>query len=235
MKKMVGFDQKILLHQLDFMAKELTRSDKKELSDKMDELLLVDINGTKSRHNAKSIIFRTWLSVDEQYVDLQKRALHLFSQLEKDERLALHWGLLILAYPFFKDLITEMGNFFRLQDEVSSEQIGRKMKGLYGDRRRIEVATGAVLMSLRSWDVIEAKQRNIHKIAQRFEVRTVELKQWIAEVMIRASVHQHLLLGMLNESPMFFPFNYKINQSELNNDVLTVTRQGLDMVMVGIK
>lgn len=235
MKKIVGFDQKVQLHQLDYMARELPRTDPKELYEKMDDYLARDIGGQKARRNTRTIIFKIWCHVPEAHQPIQQRAIQLFPSLPPAERLLLHWGLTILSYPFVKDFVQEMGYLFRMQDEVSSEQIGRRMKSLYGDRRRVEVATGAVLMSLRSWGVIHAHKQHRHTIAKMIQITSLELKQWLTEVLLRATQSTAMTIEKIHDHPLFFPFEFTISIDELKNDQFSITRQGGGMVMVGLK
>ncbi|WP_059281944.1 hypothetical protein [Bacillus coahuilensis] len=168
MKKAVGFDQKILLHQLDFMAREIPRSEtRQELYEKADEFLTADIAGYKSRMNARTILFKIWYLVDDDYKHLQQEALRLIDEVSHKERIVIHWGMTMLAYPFFKDLINEMGMLFKLQQEVSSDQISRKIKALYGDRRRVEVSISASLTSLRAWGVIVTEKETCKKLRKK--------------------------------------------------------------------
>ena len=155
MAKPVGFDQKILLEEMDYVASEVSNSSRTEMYEKLDQYLLPRVKCDKSRKNAITILMKIWCRVDDSHVNLQEQALDLLPKLPSNQQLAIHWGMTLLAYPFFHDLVKELGSLFMLQDEVASSQINRKMKSIYGDRRRVEVATGAVLSSLYSWKVVK--------------------------------------------------------------------------------
>lgn len=231
MKKAVGFDQKILLHQLDHMAKEMESNERNELYSLMDDYLKSDISGDKSRLNARTIIFKIWCLVPEAHQYLQQQAVQMYSHASSSERLLFHWGLTVLAYPFFRDVVHEMGKMFKLQDELPSEQLGRKMKNLYGDRRRVEVATSAVLTTLRSWDVIETK-KSVNRISQTISIDNSECQAWLAEVLLTGMEAEAMTMQMINTHPLLFPFSYKVAQSDLKTDRFMVTRQGVDMIMI---
>ncbi|UED70185.1 MULTISPECIES: hypothetical protein [Brevibacillus] len=233
MKKAVGFDQKILLHQLDYMAKEIGRNEKDDLYNLMDDYLKSDIAGNKSRLNARTIIFKIWYLVPESHQYIQQQAVQMYPDCTQVEKLLIHWGLTILAYSFFRDAVHEMGKLFKLQDELSSEQINRKMKNLYGDRRRIEVATSAVLTSLRSWNIIDS-QKNTNRIAQKCRIENSDVKSWLVEVLLTATESGAMTMQFINDHPLLFPFEYSIAQSDLKTERFMVTRQGIDMVMIGL-
>lgn len=235
MSKPVGFDQKILLHQLDYTANEARRTERKDMYPLLEEYLLTDIKGAASRRCAKAILMKIWFLVDDDHQHLRQQALEIFPEASKDERIIFHYSMTVLAYPFFKDLVQEMGKLFKLQDEVTPQQIGRMMKNLYGDRRRVEVATGAVLMSLKSWGIITpGESKHTYKIAEKYSVQSPNLKEWLAEAIIRCSEGSSLSLDVLNSHPIFFPFDYRISSTDLNKDKFVVNRQGLDMIMVEV-
>lgn len=162
MSKPVGFDQKLQLNHLDFTANELRCTERKAMYIKLNEYLDDEIRGLKSRKNAITMLMKIWCLVDSDHQELQKTALSLFLQATQEEKLLLHWGMILLAYPFFKAVSEEMGNFLKLQSEVPSQQLGRQIKLLYGDRRRVEVALGAVLGSIYAWEVVQRGKGNIY-------------------------------------------------------------------------
>ncbi len=236
MKKAVGFDQKIQLHQLDFIANEIPRmSSRDALYQLVDERLMADIGGAKSRANARTILFKIWFLVSDEHIELRDRALEMFQHATREEKLVLHWGMCLLAYPFFKDTVEQLGYLFHLQDEVTSEQIGRKIKGLYGERRRVEVSVNAVLSSLRSWGVLEMGKRNSHTMAAKINISSPEIKKWLVQVILTVTGKTVIELNYLPGEPCIFPFELTVLESELSGNHLEVTRQGIGRLLVGLK
>lgn len=237
MKKAVGFDQKILLHQLDFIVKEIPFTDnRQELYQKLEEYLAADIAGTKSRLNARTIITKIWYRVDEEYRGLQQEGLELYSRLNLEERKALHWGMILLAYPFFADVVKELGVSFRLQEEVPKIQLLRKIKSLYGDRRRVEVAFDAVIASITAWGFLASKGNGLRQIAgDRIRVETPELKTWLAEVLLRVLAVDYLPVESFNEHPVLFPFQFYSSVEEFDCSRFNIIRQGVNMQVVCLR
>lgn len=234
MAKPVGFDQKIIMDYLDFVAREAAETSRQEMYGKLAQYLALKIKGEKSRKNVSTILMKIWFPVDDGHLGIQREALKLIPELTPEQRLAIHWGMTLIAYPFFYDLVKELGNLFTLQDEVASAQIGRKMKHLYGDRRRVEVSTGAVLMSLNTWGVLERRKDNSY----RYQTRAVEdtrLKMWLLHVVLQTSGSSSLVLDALRTSPVTFPFRYSVNTQEFHGTPLVVHRQGLNMTVVSLR
>lgn len=236
MKKAVGFDQKIQLHQLDFIANEISRmSSRDALYQLVDERLMADIGGAKSRVNARTILFKIWFLVSDDHIEIRNQALAMFQKGTSEEKLVLHWGMCLLAYPFFKNTTEQLGYLFHLQDEVTSEQIGRKMKGLYGERRRVEVSVNAVLSSLRSWGVLGMEKRNTYTIPVKINILSSDIKKWLVQVMLIVTGKTVIELNHLAGEPCIFPFELSVLESELLGNQLEITRQGIGRLLVGLK
>ncbi|MBA4603543.1 hypothetical protein [Thermoactinomyces mirandus] len=235
MKKAVGFDQKIMLHHLDFTANAARTTEIKEMYEKLHTCLAADIYGEMSRKHAITMLMKIWVRVDEEHKEIQKQALKLFPTLTSKERILLHYGMTLLAYPFFKDVVTEIGVLSRIQDQVPSSQIYRRIKAMYGDRRRVEVAVSAVLTSLRFWGVIDSRKTGIEPALPKLEVTSPMLKRWLVQVIVKAAGQKVMPLDLIREQPMLFPFHYWIEMADLSKEQFEVNRQGLDMIVVGLR
>jgi hypothetical protein len=235
MKKAVGFDQKLQLHQLDYIARELTRTEsRQQMYDLVDQYLMSDIAGAKSRLNARTILFKIWVSVDKENEELRDRAIQMFNNASNYERLLLHWGQIIIAYPFFKDLVEQAGRMIQLHGEFSSIQITRKMMSIYGERERVRVAIFAVLRTLRSLGVIVENEK-FYIPSDKMEIQQLDIKLWLTEVLLKATERSVIELKQISNEPIIFPFAMEIGESEMRNSKLQVMRQGIDMAMVGLK
>lgn len=234
MAKPIGFDQKVLLHHLDFTANEARRLERKEMYEVLDNFLRADIEGVMSRKHAITVLMKIWYKVEEEHTFIREKALEMFPFLKQEERVLLHWCMTILAYPFFNDIIREMGLQFRMQDTLPSQILGRKMKSLYGERRRVEVATSAVLTSIKSWGITELNKKQSYSLTKKIEVNSLELKQLIAEVLLACNDVHILPLELMNNNALFFPFDYHIKAGDLIETKFELVK-GIDMTMVELK
>ncbi|MGI1798587.1 hypothetical protein ACRPLQ_09040 [Priestia sp. TRN 1309] len=233
MEKPVGFDQKVLLHHLDFTAKHINKYSRKEMYELLDGYLRSDISGAKSRKNAITMLMKIWYSVDEKLVPFRNSILDIFPLLTKEERLLIHWGMTLAAYPFFKDVAQELGRLFQLQDNVPSTVIGQRMKEAYGDRRRVEVATSAVLMSMKAWEIIIPAQNRSYQLNDKIQIGNVEMQAFIIQILLQITENTSLQLDIIQDHSLFFPFMYELNLLELRqHNGLVFHRQGMDALVV---
>lgn len=233
MKKPVGFDQKVLLHHLDFTANHTLKHSRSEMYELLDGYLRNDITGAKSRKNAITMLMKIWYLVDSELVPVRDKLLDIFSSLTKEERMLVHWSMVLAAYPFFKDLVQEFGKLFRLQDEVQSGVIGKRMKETYGDRRRVEVATSAVLMSMKSWGIILPDKNRSYRLNPKMHISNTDLQAVIVQILLKVLENTSIQVDIVQNHLLFFPFSYELNVLELRQKSdLIFHRQGMDTLVV---
>lgn len=214
--KAVGFDQKILLHQLDFAAQKVNKIPIKEMHQFLDEFLMSDIQGAASRRCAHAIIIKIWWSVEENHQLIRDFAHHIYPSLNKREKTLLHWCMTCLAYPFFKEQVNFLGKQFRMADDVRSRIVLAEMKNLYGDRRRVEVATGAVFSTIKNWELVCMNSPGNYQLPnEKLVIHSPQLKQLMVEVLMDHLDTNSVTIEMINNSAIFFPFDYHIGIGDI--------------------
>jgi hypothetical protein len=213
--KPVGFDQKILLHQLDYTAKQSRKQSKKDMYDVLDGFLRQDITGAKSRKNVITILMKIWYNTPEEMTYIREEILQDINELTTEERLFVHWNMTMVAYPFFKDVVNEFGRLFQLQNEVPSSTIVKRMKDAYGDKRRVEVATGAVISSLKAWEIIKPAGRNAYRENEKIPIYNSLLHALLLHALLYMTENESLYANMIPDHPLLFPFEVELQIHEL--------------------
>ena len=149
MRRIVGISQKIKRSWLDVVLDQFAHTaDKKEVRAFLDEHLRKPLRGPESRAKASGIVLRIWSGVDGQHVSLRRRAISLGPRRSGHERIWLHWGMTVLAYPFFRDLAEVVGRLLALKDDFATLQPQARMLIAWGDRTTTKEA---VKSSLQVW------------------------------------------------------------------------------------
>lgn len=234
MTKPVGFDQKVLLHHLDYTAKQSRKLSKKDMYSNLDGYLREDITGAKSRKNVITMIMKIWYNVPDSITNIRDEVLNEYNDFSKEERLFAHWCMTIIAYPFFKEVVNEFGRLFQLQDTVSSMSIGKRMKDSYGDRRRVEVATSAVISSLKAWEIILPSENRSYIQNDKVSISTPLLQILLFESVLFVLDSESLYVNTITSHPLFFPFQFDLNLHELRErkDYFTFHYQGVENLVV---
>lgn len=234
MTKPVGFDQKVLLHHLDYTAKQTRKLSKKDMYAVLDGYLREDITGEKSRKNVITMLMKIWYNVPNNITNIRDEVLNDFNDFSKEERLFANWCMTMIAYPFFKEVVNEFGRLFQLQDTVSSMSIGKRMKDSYGDRRRVEVATSAVISSLKAWEIIVPGKNRSYIQNDKVSISTPLLQILLFETILSVLDSESLYVNTITNHPLFFPFQFDLNLHELRErrDYFTFHFQGVENLVV---
>lgn len=234
MTKPVGFDQKVLLHHLDYTAKQTRKLSKKDMYAVLDGYLREDITGEKSRKNVITMLMKIWYNVPNNITNIRDEVLNDFNDFSKEERLFANWCMTMIAYPFFKEVVNEFGRLFQLQDTVSSMSIGKRMKDSYGDRRRVEVATSAVISSLKAWEIIVPGKNRSYIQNDKVSISTPLLQILLFESILSVLDSESLYVNTITNHPLFFPFQFDLNLHELRErkDYFNFHYQGVEDLVV---
>ncbi|MBO0994836.1 hypothetical protein [Bacillus sp. SD088] len=234
MTKPVGFDQKVLLHHLDYTAKQSRKLSKKDMYAVLDGYLREDITGAKSRKNVITMLMKIWYNVPHHITTIRDEVLIDFNDFSIGERLFANWCMTIIAYPFFKEVVNEFGRLFQLQDTVSSMSIGKRMKDSYGNRRRVEVATSAVISSLKAWEIILPSENRSYIQNDKVSISTPLLQILLFETVLFVLDSESLYVNTITSHPLFFPFQFDLNLHELRErkDYFTFHYQGVENLVV---
>lgn len=213
--KPVGFDQKILLHQLDYTAKQSRKQSKNDMYELLDGYLRQDISGAKSRKNVTTILMKIWYNTPKEIKPIRDEILEEINEFTHDERLFAHWNMTLIAYPFFKDVVKEFGRLFQLQNEIPSSTIVKRMKEAYGERRRVEVATSAVISSLKAWEIVEPNGRNSYIDNEVIPISNPLLHALLLYTLLHVSESDSLYTNMIFDHPLLFPFEVELQIHKL--------------------
>ena len=224
MTKAVGFDQKIQFNQLDITANFLRHhlGEEKVMYNLLDEHLAGTVKGDASRKKVITMLMKTWNFVEDTIIDLRKIALEEYPYLTHDEKKFMHYCFVCLAYPFFREQVSYIGKQFKQADVIYSRTILSKMKELYGERRRVEVAAGAIFASIKEWEIIsmvKAGQYEFHKIEIAMDKPL--LQSLLIEVLLKHYDASSLTMETVNNSAIFFPFYYHIGIGDLDKKHFT--------------
>ena len=106
-KTQIGFSQRIRLEWFEQTANLiLAGNDKTIISDSLQDLLedKVSIGGESARSNREKVItilLKTWITVPRELEKLRDEGLEILQRLSRKDRIAVHWGMVLAAYPFW--------------------------------------------------------------------------------------------------------------------------------------
>ncbi len=236
--EMVGFDRFIKLEWLDAIAGALqNHEDISEIREQMKEILSVYYPTYEARKKTLTVLSRIWVKIPEEHKPLRDEALSLITEIEEDDRLWLHWGLCLVAYPFFRDVASIVGRLISLQGNTSLSEVRRRLFEQWGQRSKVERSSRHVMRSMVSWEVIKhTDTRGVYEPPPKRDVGASQLQFWLLEALLRSGAAEVIPIDQLFHMPSAFPFSFSVSSSELVRDGrFRVQYEGLDLKMVGLR
>ncbi|WP_051379679.1 hypothetical protein [Bradyrhizobium murdochi] len=230
-KTKIGFDRTIHLEWLDIAAARLSRGEdvpeiRKVLWEFLEDLVPGNTNSS-GRGKTLTVLTRIWLTVGDQVGPLRTTALKRLTSAGGENRVAIHWAMVIATHPFFFDVATHVGKLLALHGQANRTQIKRRMTESWGDRSTLERTIQHVLKSMTQWGVLHAGSEKGSLVTSRTPIQTSEE---IAELLIHSvllSQGRGMLLSQLANNPALFPFKLQLNASTLRkHQGLRLQRQG---------
>jgi len=126
---------------------ELTQED---LNARLEE----DIPGPQVRRKVGGILNRMWFPSDLSGQDLSHRAAKLAAKAN-GESLAAFEAVAIGAYPYFRQVVENVGRLLRLQETCTAGEVHRRMFEQHGKRSTIDQATSYGFKTMVSWGMIQ--------------------------------------------------------------------------------
>ena len=237
-KTQIGFSQRIRLEWFEQTTNLiLAGNDKTIVNDSLQDLLedKVSIGGESARSNREKVItilLKTWITVPRKLEKLRDEGLEMLQGLSRKDRIAVHWGMVLAAYPFWGTVAAHTGRLLRLQGSVSAAHVQRRVKEEYGERETASRAARRVLRSFIDWGVLnETHDIGVYKRGNQYSVEDPRLIAWLVEASLRSSSNGAAATKDLLDSPRIFPFRLAEVSAEQVAAVsprLAILRHGLD-------
>ncbi len=233
----IGFDRRLRQQWLDAIASKRTAgATVPELRKFGHKLLRSECPGDEARGKTLTVLFHLWVDVPAIAVALRDGAGKLLADLDPKHRIALHWGLGLATYPFFRDTADATGRLLALQDSVSLAQIQRRLAERWGQRSTAERAAQRIVRSWIDWGVLrESKERGTYTASKPIDLAG-QLASWMVEAMLVGADAESQAVAQARKAPQLFPFDLKVSAHELRRAPrLVVHRQGLSEEVVMLR
>lgn len=242
--KQIGISQHIRLEWVEMTANMvLAGNGKKAIHNTLEEYFKnkLSVGGTAkgcSREKVITILMKIWVNVPVVMSDFRDRGLDLLKTLPGDIHIAVHWGMVMAAYPFWGTVAETTGRLLRLQDTVSASQVQRRIRELYGERETAFNAARRVLRTFVDCGVLEdTAEKGVYRQRSKKTLKDVQLIAWLIESVLISSGNNSASLSAITNSPSLFPFNIMLSTSRKLDQCnkLEIFRNGPDEEMITLR
>lgn len=186
-----------------------------------------------------TILMKVWITVPKEIEALRVDGLELLKHTPRQDQLAIHWGMIMAAYPFWSAVATQVGRLLRLQGSAAATQVQRRVREQYGERETVARRTRYVLRSYLDWGVLqETGKMGIYSGGSVIPLEEPRLIAWLVEAALKTRPNGSAPLKDLIDSPGLFPFRIRSFHSEsliAASTRLDILRHGLNEELVMLR
>ncbi|AKB74631.1 VrlQ [Methanosarcina lacustris Z-7289] len=172
-----------------------------------------------------------WFDPEPELVDFRDHALMIASKLQQKQWLPLHWAILSAAYPFWFSVAKQTGRLLNLQEKVTQRQIFNRLIEQYGDRETVSRNARYAIRSFVAWGVLKDTEfKGSYEKSDTLSIQDKDLVILLIEAALYTTSEGKGALGLLINSPAFFPFEFPV----LTGDLIAKRAPGIDVVRHGL-
>lgn len=224
MAKMVGFSRPIKLEWIDKVA-FLVAEEKadEEVKQELHEYLSFEITSPTNLRKTREILLSIWVRCPE---DIKKLALAARQNGNKNDMLAVHWAMILLAYPLFWDAASLMGKVTNLQDSFTTNWLKTKLSEIWGERDTMIESVPRITQSMRQMGILEQVKTGEFK-ANHYEVKNEQCIECVAAIILKIGDKGYYSIEDIANIAAMFPFEFMLTHEIVyNSKVLNVSNMG---------
>jgi hypothetical protein len=238
---MVGYNRTVKLRWLDetvdlFLAGQSEQEIIEALRERLSDQLSVNSSAKRgSREKTITLLLKTWVRVPTRIRGFRDDGIQILGSLRRSDRLPMHWGMTMAAYPFWRVVADVAGRLFRLQGTASAQQVQRRVRELHGEREAVSRSARYVLRAFADWGVItDTERQGTYTPAPPVKIDDVAVAAWLLEATLSASLSDSSDFKSMVNSPALFPFRLiRVTSDRLaRSGRLEVVRHGMEDAMV---
>ncbi|MBN1137908.1 MAG: hypothetical protein JXM73_15065 [Anaerolineae bacterium] len=231
MDKDIGFNRNIYRAWLDAAAAFCAETDDlAEVRARLEPVVEQDIKSAVNRRKAIDILINIWGKSADLAPGLHREASLFFrSTPVVQDRLWLHYGLTLLAYPFFREVAAAVGQLGRREQTITPAMVKERLIAERGELGSLAKAVERVLFSLRNWELMTPSEQRYAYAPQIQALATDHqaLQLWLLACTLHAHPAEELPFADLLRLPELFPFRLTVGVEDLRqHSAFALHRQG---------
>lgn len=205
MANIVAFALPIDLNQLN-EAYELYISgvSREDARKRLDEQISQHLSSKDTIRKTRTILLNIWY---DEHSNIHDSAIEVARYLNRSERLPVHWAMMLLRFPIFRDLCNILGNLYELKDCVSTTQIKKEVFNKWGARSTLETSLSKNLKSLRDIGVIKCANKNAYYEKTDQTISDPNVAALLFASVMRSTEQQYMTWESFISHPVIFPFS----------------------------
>ena len=230
MDKGIGFIRTIFLPWLDVAAElRLHTDDPAVFRNDLENIVARDVNGEEARRKSVDVLMGIWWKSRAVSPALYDEMLAWLPEIPQSQRIWAHYGLTLLAYPFFRQCARAIGFFAATGESFTRDMLVQRLSNELGQLGSLERAGQRVAASLQSWGaLVPAESESSYlPLVRVFAIKNPAVETWLAACALWANPAEDIAVLDLLHLPELYPFSFTISSDDLRkHPLLEISRQG---------
>ena len=216
MAKMVGLSRSIKLEWLNKTADLVVEGkNEKEIKDELNEYLAYEIKSPTNLRKTREILMYIWIKSGDDFGDLRNKALEVYKH-DSSNKMAIHWCLMIAAYPVFSDVCALLGKLTNIQDTFTTSWLKEKLFEIWGERTTLLHSSDKILQTLKYIGSIESIKAGTYKI-KKYVINDSETIALLIMTIFSTNENAYFEVAEIPNTPQMFPFDFMVSHEWLHN------------------
>ena len=196
------------------------------LNEKIGEIIHSPVNSKQIR----VILFNMWYRPEDWFLAASIKAAE---NLPTDERIGVHWALLLKRYQVFYDLCVVIGGLFNFRDVITLSQIRNRIFEIWGARDTLQNCLAKNIQTFKELKSISATSAPGSYCCNSMKLDNMRIMQLFCAAVIERSGRQYMTWEELIQHPALFPFAVEnLTQADMSScEWLCLERMGDDVII----
>lgn len=213
---MVGLSRSIKLEWLNKTADLVIEGKlEKEIKDELNEYLVYEIKSPTNLRKTREILMTIWVRSGDEFPELRIKAIDAYKS-EKNNKLAIHWCLMIVAYPVFADVCGLLGKLTNIQDTFTTSWLKEKLFETWGERTTLLHSSDKILQTLKYIGAIGNIKTGTYK-TNKYQVNDSEAITLMIMTILLSNEKAYFEVAEIPNIPQMFPFEFTVSHEWLHN------------------
>jgi hypothetical protein len=229
MDKGIGFNRTLTLKWLNAAANLRSQTeDPASIRQGLEIMLLEDMKGVEARRKTIDILVNVWVKSSSLSPILYQKALDLLPEISEPQRVWLHYGLILIYYPFFRQCTAIIGQIARVHETFTRQMVKERLAGEMGHFGDLNRAAERLMASLEDWNILVQQNKNENRLVQPpLIIEQTGVQAWLLACALFSHPAEELPFADLINLPELFPFRFSITLDDLRrNGQFIIQRQG---------
>ena len=231
MAERIGLSKNVTLEWMELAANcKISGMTQEEAYPVLNEKIGETIHSPVNSKQIRVILFNMWYRPEDWFLE---RSTEVAKGLPVDERIAVHWALLLKRYQVFYDMCTVIGGLFNFRDEITLAQIRSRIFEKWGARDTLQNCLSKNIKMFKELKSINAAKSAGTYTRNIMTVSDVNITQLLCIALITASGKEYMSWEDVIQHPALFPFHIvNLTQADMAScEHLFLERMGDDVVI----